>query len=107
MKFDTVATAKALGGILAHGVRAGDTRFKKGRVLSRADLAEIERAGIATLAVARLEPGDIGEDEAAAHVASHCGGNGVRTAAAFTGRVNLYALGDGLALIDAATVDAI
>jgi molybdenum cofactor cytidylyltransferase len=107
MNFDTVATAKALGGILAHGVRAGDQRFKKGRVLSRADLAEIERAGIATLAVARLEPGDIGEDEAAALVAAGCGGADVRTGAAFTGRVNLYALSDGLALVDAATVDAI
>jgi len=107
MKFDTVATAAALGGILAHGVRAGEKRFKKGRVLARADLAEIEGAGIATLAVVRLEPGDIGEDEAAALVAAGCGGAGVRTGAAFTGRVNLYALDDGLALIDAATVDGI
>jgi molybdenum cofactor cytidylyltransferase len=107
MKFDMVAAADALGGILAHGVRAGDQRFKKGRVLSRADLAAIERTGIATLAVARLEPGDLGEDEAAALVAARCGGSEVRTGAAFTGRVNLYALSDGLALVDSATVDAI
>jgi molybdenum cofactor cytidylyltransferase len=107
MKFDTVAAADALGGILAHGVRAGDQRFKKGRVLSRADLAAIERAGIASLAVARLEPGDIGEDEAAGLVAARCGGSEVRTGAAFTGRVNLYALSDGLALVDGAMVDAI
>jgi molybdenum cofactor cytidylyltransferase len=107
MEFDTVAVAAALGAILAHGVRAGDTRFKKGRVLSQADLDKIAGAGIDTVTVARLESGDIGEDIAASRVAALCGGDGVRTGAAFTGRVNLYALSDGLAMIVPAAIDAV
>ncbi len=107
MEFDTVAVETALGAILAHGVRAGDKRFKKGRVLSASDLADIAGAGIATLAVARLERTDVGEDEAATRIAARCGGLSVRTGAAFTGRVNLYALESGLAGIDAAAVAAL
>jgi molybdenum cofactor cytidylyltransferase len=107
MEFDYVAIADALGAILAHGLRAGGKRFKKGRVLSDADLGEIARAGIAQLAVARMGESDIGEDEAATRVAALCGGADVRTGAAFTGRVNLYARADGLVLIDGETIAAI
>src|ERR1700759_4550816 len=106
MEFDIVAVSAALGAILAHGVRAGDKRLRKGRVLSADDLAQIARAGIATVAVARLESADVGEDEAAMRIAARCGGDGVRTGAAFTGRVNLYALSNGLADIDAEAVAA-
>ena len=107
MEFETVAVEKALGAILAHGVRAGEKRFKKGRVLSRSDLDEIAAAGIDTVTVARLENGDVGEDIAASRIATLCGGDGVRIGAAFTGRVNLYALSDGVAVIDAAAIDAV
>ncbi len=107
MEFDIVAITQALGAILAHGVRAGETRFKKGRVLSAADVAAIAGAGIAAVAVARLEPDDIGEDEAASRIAARATGAEVRAGAAFTGRVNLYALADGLAVIDADTVAAL
>lgn len=107
MEFDIVAITQALGAILAHGVRAGDQRFKKGRVLSAADVAAIAGAGIETVAVARLERGDVPEDEAATRVAARCGGDNVRTGAAFTGRVNLYARTDGLALIDSAAIEAV
>ena len=107
MEFSIVAVADAPGAVLAHGVRAGDKRFKKGRVLSPDDLAQIALAGIATLAVARLEAGDVGEDEAATRIAARCVGENVRAGAAFTGRVNLYALVDGVATIDAASVAAL
>ena len=97
----------AQGAILAHGVRAGETRFKKGRVLSEGDIAQIARAGIAELAVARLEPSDVGEDEAATRIAARAAGEQVRAGAAFTGRVNLYAAVDGVAVVDAACVAAL
>ncbi len=106
MQFGSVPTASAAGAILAHGVRVGEKRFKKGRLLTAADLTELETGGIRMLAVARLEAGDVGEDEAASRVAALCGGGGVRIGAAFTGRVNLYAMSDGLAVIDAAAIDA-
>ncbi|MEI9886795.1 MAG: molybdopterin-binding/glycosyltransferase family 2 protein [Rhizomicrobium sp.] len=99
MEFGTVAITQAQGAILAHGVRAGEARFKKGRVLSAADVAAIAGAGIATVAVARLGPEDVGEDEAATRLAARAKGEQVRAGAAFTGRVNLYALADGVAVI--------
>ncbi|MEJ1969973.1 MAG: molybdopterin-binding/glycosyltransferase family 2 protein [Rhizomicrobium sp.] len=88
-------------------MRAGGKRLKKGRILSQDDLAAIAAAGLDTVAVARLETDDIGEDPAATRVAALCGGAAVRTGAAFTGRVNLHALCDGVVLVDAAAIDAV
>lgn len=107
MQFAFIPVAEAQGAILAHGVRAGEARLRKGRVLSAADLEAMAAAGIATVAVARLDPGDVGEDAAASRIAALTGGSGTRIGAAFTGRVNLYALSDGVAVVDAGAVDAI
>jgi molybdenum cofactor cytidylyltransferase len=107
MQFGTVPTADALGAILAHGVRSGETRFKKGRVLIPSDIAQLLQSGVTTLTVARLESDDVAEDQAATRVAAGCGGVGVRTGAAFTGRVNLYAIADGVAVIAGDIVSAV
>jgi molybdenum cofactor cytidylyltransferase len=107
MEFGTVPTAAAAGAILAHGVRAGEKRFRKGRHLSAADVAEIAAAGIETVTVARLGPDDVGEDEAAARLGARAAGEHVRLGAAFTGRVNLYALADGVVGIDAGAIAAL
>ena len=101
--------AQAAGAILAHGVRQGALSFRKGRVLSAEDVAQLEEAGIAEIAVARLQPGDVSEDQAAARIARAAGGENalehhVRVGAAFTGRANLYAQAAGLALIDTGAV---
>lgn len=106
MQFGSIPTQAAQGTILAHAVRAGDRLFKKGRVLSLDDIGLLTAAGIAAVVAARLEPGDIPEDEAAACLAARCAGGGVRVAAAFTGRANLYAQAHGLAVIDSIRVDA-
>ncbi|MBL6852621.1 MAG: molybdopterin-binding/glycosyltransferase family 2 protein [Alphaproteobacteria bacterium] len=106
MEFGVVAIGDALGAILAHGVRVGEKRLKKGRVLSEADLDQLRAGGVSAVTVARLDSSDTGEDLAATRVAALCGGDGVRTGAAFTGRVNLYALSDGVALIDRPAIDA-
>src|SRR6185295_10046971 len=107
MKFGTVPGEGSAGASLAHGVRAGDMRLKKGRRLNAADVALLEQSGIARVTVARLEAGDVGEDVAAKRIASGCGGDGVRIGAAFTGRVNLYATTDGIAVINPHTVAAL
>ena len=107
MQFAFIPVAEAEGAILAHGVRASEQRLRKGRVLSAVDLDAIAQAGIATVAVARLDPGDVGEDEAASRIAAGTAGAGVRIGAAFTGRVNLYALSDGVATVDAAAVEGL
>jgi len=107
MQFGLVPTADALGAILAHGVRVEKIRFKKGRVLTDADLAQLTKVGVNNVTVARLEIGDVPEDQAAIRIGSGCGGAGVRTGAAFTGRVNLYATFDGIVTISADSANAL
>jgi len=107
MQFGPIPVEGAAGAILAHAVRAGDALFRKGRVLSAADVAALRAAGHARVVAARLDADDIPEDDAAARIAAKLAGAGVRVGAAFTGRTNLHATADGLAAIDAARVDAI
>ncbi|HJW41855.1 MAG TPA: molybdopterin-binding protein, partial [Rhizomicrobium sp.] len=107
MQFAFIPVAEAEGAILAHGVRAGGKRLRKGRVLSAADIADIVRAGIPTVAVARPDEGDVGEDAAAARIGALAGGGALRVGAAFTGRVNLYAEADGVAVVAPAIVDGL
>ena len=106
MQFGPCPIDQALGTILAHSVRADETRLRKGRILAASDIAKLKDACVREVTVARLEAGDVGEDEAAARIARACAGGDVRVGAAFTGRANLYAEAHGLALIDAARAHA-
>jgi molybdenum cofactor cytidylyltransferase len=56
---------------------------------------------------ARLEPDDVPEDAAASRIAAALAGAGARVGAAFTGRANLYATADGLAIIDGSLVNSL
>lgn len=105
MFFGPVPVREAEGGILGHSLSAGSERFRKGRRLSAEDIAALEKAGHATVYIARLEDGDIAEDEAAHRIAMALTGPHARTAAAFTGRANLYAEVPGLVRVDAARLD--
>ena len=114
MKFGEIAVVDAEGAILAHthrlGAASGGRRgpvFKKGRVLSAADLKTLDDAGVQTVWAAVLEPGDINENDAADRLASVLAGPGVRLAAAATGRVNLYATHPGLFVTAPESVDAV
>ena len=106
MQFGSCPVDQALGAILAHSLRAGDARLRKGRVLSAGDIAQLKSAGIAEVVAARLDADDVAEDEAATRLARAAAGTGVRIGAAFTGRANLYAQCHGLAIIDSARVSA-
>ncbi|HXF54172.1 MAG TPA: molybdopterin-binding/glycosyltransferase family 2 protein [Hyphomicrobiaceae bacterium] len=105
MKFGRVPLSEAEGSILAHSVQAGSGILKKGRKLGPDELARLAEAGLREIVAARLEPGDIGEDEAAARVARAIAGAGVRVAEPFTGRSNVFAEAPGLVLIDAQRID--
>ncbi|HTV46411.1 MAG TPA: molybdopterin-binding/glycosyltransferase family 2 protein [Stellaceae bacterium] len=105
MKFGEVPVAEADGAILAHSLRLGTTALKKARVLSRADLELIAAAGLERIVVARLEPGDVAEDEAARRVAVAVAGDGIEAAAPFTGRANLFATARGLLVFDRERLD--
>lgn len=105
MKFGRFPTTEALGAILAHSHKVQGGTLKKGRALSKDDIAKLLDAGLAEIVAARLAPDDIGEDEAARRVAAAIAGPNVRIAAPFTGRANIFSEHDGLAVIDADTIN--
>lgn len=106
MKFGVVPASEAAGGILAHQARAGALVLKKGHLLSVEDCAALCEGGVGEVTIARLEAGDLGEDEAARQLGLAACGAGVRAEGAFTGRVNLFAAQAGVFLPDAAAIDA-
>ena len=107
MIFGAVPVAEAEGAILAHSRKLSGRRIKKGSRLSPDDISALEAEGVAEIVAARLEPGDMTEDEAAARIGSALGTFGIRAAQAATGRVNLFADHAGLFVPDRAIVDAI
>lgn len=110
MQFGPVALDFAEGAVLAHSVMLAQGRLRKGQVLGAADLALLRAAGVAEVVVARLGPGDVAEDAAAATLAQALvpqDGLGLLRSEAFTGRVNLNAVGPGVVEVDAAAVLAL
>ena len=105
MIFAELPLADAEGALLAHSVRLAKASFKKGRTLSPADVALLREAGRATVIVAKLEPGDVGEDEAASRIAAAAGGANLSPTAPFTGRCNLLAQAVGVLVVDRERLD--
>ena len=86
MKFGPMPPADALGATAVHSIRQGDLVLKKGTRIGPAEVGALKAAGVKEIVVARLEPGDVSEDKAAADIAATLAGPGVRTDRAFTGR---------------------
>ncbi|MGI9513022.1 MAG: molybdopterin-binding protein [Anderseniella sp.] len=107
MTFSEIDVALAQGAILAHSVRSHGISFKKGRVLSAADIADLSKAGVAKVFAARVEADDVHEDAAAACLADAVCGGGVTRQDASTGRANIYSAHDGIVLVDAGMVRAL
>ncbi|MCE9649406.1 MAG: molybdopterin-binding/glycosyltransferase family 2 protein [Parvibaculum sp.] len=107
MIFGEIEAATAEGAILAHSIRSDGVSFKKGRVISAADVAALKAAGIARVVAVRLEASDVPEDRAAAELAAAIAGPGLRTGEPFTGRANLFAEANGILTYDPARLDAI
>lgn len=107
MHFGEVDVAAAQGAILAHSEALPSGRLRKGVVLGPNEIAELAAAGIARVTVARLDTGDVAEDDAAARLAAAIWsqGSGLTTSPAFTGRVNLNATGPGIVALDAGAVN--
>ena len=93
--------------MLAHSIRQGGVSFKKGRRLSPVDIAALHGEGVKRVFAARLEAGDVHEDEAARAVSRAIAGEGISVGEPFTGRANLHAPAAGIALIDAGRVRAL
>jgi molybdenum cofactor cytidylyltransferase len=105
MRFGEIPVAEAAGAILAHSLRLGATVLKKGRLLSPDDVALIAASGVECIVAARLDPGEIREDEAATRIAAAAAGAHIATANAFTGRANLFAEARGILVVDRDRLD--
>lgn len=105
MRFGPVAVSEAEGAILAHSIRHAGGTIKKGVVLSKRHLDELATTGISEVVVARLDPDDVHEDEAAEQLAQAVAGTAVRVEKPFTGRSNLYSDVTGVLTVDKALID--
>jgi molybdenum cofactor cytidylyltransferase len=105
MKFGAVPVDEAQGSVAVHSIRQSGLVLKKGTLIGKAEIAALKAAGIADIVVARIEPGDVSEDAAAAEIAAAVAGEGVHVERAFTGRANLFAETAGLLVVDKDAVD--
>ncbi|HYV69790.1 MAG TPA: molybdopterin-binding/glycosyltransferase family 2 protein [Pseudolabrys sp.] len=107
MKFGAIPVAEAFGATAVHSIRQGDLVLKKGTKIGPAEVAALTAAGVKEITVARLDPGDVSEDQAAADIAAAIRDEGVRADRAFTGRCNLFADSAGILVVDKNSIDAL
>ncbi len=107
MKFGAIPVGEAENAILAHGLRLDALTLKKGQIVTAARRRALSEAGVEEIVAARLEPGDVGEDEAARLLAERLAGAHLRLEPPFTGRVNLFAQAAGLVVVDAKAVSRV
>jgi molybdenum cofactor cytidylyltransferase len=105
MKFGAVSVEDAVGATAVHSIRQADLVLKKGTLIGAKEVAALTAAGVKEIVVARLEPGDISEDQAAAEIAEAAKGEGVRLDRAFTGRCNFFAESAGVLVVDKEAID--
>lgn len=105
MKFGPVPPREALGATAVHSIRQGTLLLKKGTLIGASEVAALEAAGVSEIVVARLEPGDVSEDTAAAEIAAAAAGESVRVDRAFTGRCNVFAEEAGVLVVDKDSID--
>jgi molybdenum cofactor cytidylyltransferase len=98
---------EAVGALAAHSVKAGEAAVKKGSVISAEDAERLKAAGLDTIVAVRLDPDDVGENEAAARLAEAVAGREVRVERPFTGRSNLFAEAAGVLVVDKTAIDRI
>ncbi len=105
MKFGAVPVEEAEGCVAVHSIRQSGLVLKKGTLIGKAEIGALKAAGIGEIVVARVEPGDVAEDAAAAEIAAAVAGEGVHVERAFTGRANLFAETAGVLVVDKNAID--
>jgi len=105
MIFGRVPLDEARGGILAHNSKTADRVLRKGALIDDAAYQLLAAAGYRELTIARLEPGDVPEGEAATRLATALLGPHLRRSADVHGRVNLFAEAAGMLRLDALKLD--
>lgn len=106
MKFGPVPLAEAGGAILAHSLVLDDGPLRKGTRLGPDEIARLRASGLEGVTVARLDEGDVSEDDAAGAVGERLVSKGLRLGPAFTGRINLIAETAGVIRVDTRAIDA-
>lgn len=96
MIFGKVPLAQARGGILAHNSKTADRVLRKGALIDASAFDLLREAGYEEVTIARLEPGDLPEGEAATILGEMLRGPGLRRSNEVHGRVNLFAACRGL-----------
>jgi len=107
MKFGRVNTAEAEGGILSHSIKLPGGKLGKGILLSSLDVRDLQAAGINEVVIARLEAGDISEDEAARRIAAAIAGENAVAEPAVNGRCNIHAARGGLLVFDSGVLNSL
>lgn len=111
MRFGPVPLAQAQGAILAHSRMTPAGKIAKGRLLTAEDLAALAAAGVVEVTVARLDPGDVVEDQAAQALAQALVPDAEAAGLALTpphaGRVNLTATRPGIVALEPSAVMAL
>jgi molybdenum cofactor cytidylyltransferase len=107
VKFGPLPVTESDGVFLAHAVRRSGLTLKKGQWIGAGEIAALQAAGVSEIITARIEPGEVGENEAALRVAQSLAGPNLRLDAAFTGRCNLTAERSGLVIVDADAIDRV
>lgn len=107
MKFGSVPVRDSIGAIAAHSMQAAGAIVRKGAIVTAEVAHALAAAGIQEMVVARLEPDDIGEDEAARRIAEAIGGTNLRVDRPFTGRANLFAMAAGVLTVDTGVIDTL
>ncbi len=107
MKFGPVPVGEALGGIVAHSIREGAFVLRKGTMVTADHIAALGAHGIAEIVVARMDPTDLCENDAAGRLAHALAGPNVTVEPPATGRANLFSQVNGLLAIERQRIDAI
>ncbi|WP_374545328.1 molybdopterin-binding protein [Rhodoblastus sp.] len=107
MRFGAVAIEDSLGGVVAHAVKTGGLLLKKGDIVTQRHIESLRALGVETIVVARLDPDDIEEDQAAHAIAGAVAGRNLFPKTPTTGRANLFAACDGVFVAERQFIDAV
>lgn len=108
-----IKTVDAVGHVLCHDMtqiirgETKDARFRKGHIVTEADIPVLLSMGKESLYVWEQLPGMLHENDAAKRLADLCDRGTLRRSEVKEGKIDLFALEDGLFCVDTARLEAL